>query len=961
MADLPDRRKHIHFTQPWLHSSHSLLLRADSISPDRSYAGRIALFKMPLHVRLVKETFPEAQVAEFPEAQQIIKEVCRGTATAGFLEGRTALTALREKPSECASVALRVQTLPALTLQHSVASTFEAAGAAEMIRHEIGNMFRDGTLATTMAKYSYYGLDDSWATYDLMEAAERDRRRAWGISVLAMAVALALWLASFLQQRQRAEARLRKSEERFRALFSQAAVGIAQTSPDGKWLLLNSRFCEILDYSQDELRGKTFLDVTHPDDRQVSLTAIRRILAGEISSWSTEKRYIRKDGRTVWARLFTSLVWDEENRPQYFISVVEDITEKVQAERTLRDTQRRLALAQSAAHLGIWDRDLETNVISIFGEYANLYGLAPDRTTLTHEEWLSVIHPADRDQMQVLLRESLERKHVFDGEFRVVWPDGSLHWLLAKGTVFLDDSGRPIRAMGVSVDISERKQADAALRESEERFRSMADSAPVMIWVSGSDKQVTFFNKSWLNFTGRTLEQELGNGWATGVHPDDLDHFFTAYSASFEARRNFQIEYRLRRFDGEYRSVLDNGTPLYRAGEFTGYIGSCIDVTEQKLVQDRLRTGERRLTEAQRLAKVGSWERYFEGDAIYWSDEMFRIFGLPIGPPLHFLAFLSYVHADDREKIKEANQNARAIRTPVIVEYRITRPDGEMRFLRSFVEVIGDRPTEPVRIAGATQDITEQKRAEATLRRTLDEFAHLNRVAAMGELTASMAHEINQPLAAILSNAQAASRFLSSVSPDLAEVRACLTDIITDDKRAGQVINRLRGLLKKGEPQTSMVDLNEVVTDVIRLVRNDALLRQAELIFEPLPSLPPVLGDRIQVYQVVLNLIVNGLEAVTERPPGDRRLLVRTGAAGGVELTVEDSGNGIAESDLTRVFEPFFSTKPKGLGMGLSISRSIVQAHGGRLWAENTASGAMFRCLLPVAQPTIAITASQAP
>jgi len=423
----------------------------------------------------------------------------------------------------------------------------------------------------------------------------------------------------------------------------------------------------------------------------------------------------------------------------------------------------------------------------------------------------------------------------------------------------------------------------------------------------------------------------------------------------------------LRRFDGEYRSLLDNGTPLYRAGEFTGYIGSCIDVTEQKLVQDRLRAGERRLTEAQRLAKVGSWERYFEGDAIYWSDEMFRIFGFPVGPPLHFQPFLSYVHSDDREKIKEANQKALSIRTPVIVEYRITRPDGELRFLRSFVEVIGDRPTEPIRMAGATQDITEQKRAEETLRRTLDEFAHLNRVAAMGELTGSMAHELNQPLAAILSNAQAASRFLCSDSPNLAEVRACLTDIITDDKRAGEVINGLRGLLKKAEPQTSMVDLNEVVTDVIRLVRNDALLRQADLIFEPLPSLPPVLGDRIQVYQVVLNLIVNGLEAVTERSPGDRRLLVRTAVDGGVELTVEDSGNGIAESDLTRVFEPFFTTKPKGLGMGLSISRSIVQAHGGRLWAENIASGAVFRCVLPVAQqtvsttPTVATTAPQVP
>jgi signal transduction histidine kinase len=256
---------------------------------------------------------------------------------------------------------------------------------------------------------------------------------------------------------------------------------------------------------------------------------------------------------------------------------------------------------------------------------------------------------------------------------------------------------------------------------------------------------------------------------------------------------------------------------------------------------------------------------------------------------------------------------------------------------------------------GSTIDITDQKCAEAERRRSLDEIAHLNRVAAMSELTASMAHELNQPLAAILSNAQAANRLLSSESPDLVEVSACLTDIAADDKRAGEVIRRLRGLLKKGESQASTVDLNEIVADVIRMVRNDALLRQAALTFEPSPGLPRLVGDRIQLYQVALNLIVNGLDAAAERPPGDRSVVVRTAEwdDGGVQLAVEDSGSGIAERDLVRVFEPFFTTKPEGLGMGLSISRSIVQAYGGRIWAENSARGsAVFRCVLPSTQGT---------
>jgi C4-dicarboxylate-specific signal transduction histidine kinase len=257
-------------------------------------------------------------------------------------------------------------------------------------------------------------------------------------------------------------------------------------------------------------------------------------------------------------------------------------------------------------------------------------------------------------------------------------------------------------------------------------------------------------------------------------------------------------------------------------------------------------------------------------------------------------------------------------------------------------------------------DITSRKRAEIEARRNLDEIAHMNRVAAMGELAASLAHEINQPLTAILSNAQAACRFLSGKSSGLAEVGECLTDIIADDKRAGEVIKRLRALLRKGEFQASVVDLNEVVREVIRLVGHDALLRKVSVVFEPLPGLPPVLGDRIQLYQVALNLIVNGLAAAAEQVQRDRWLLVRTAESGsdGVELTVEDSGKGISEGDLPRVFEPFFTTKQEGLGMGLSISRSIVQAHGGRLWAENSAGGgAIFRCVLPVAQQGAMVSA----
>jgi PAS domain S-box-containing protein len=262
-------------------------------------------------------------------------------------------------------------------------------------------------------------------------------------------------------------------------------------------------------------------------------------------------------------------------------------TERQQAELALRDSEQRLTLAQDAANLGIWDCDLSTKVTTFSGEYARLHGLAPDHPPLNHGEWLSGVHPADRESLLGLLKESIEQTRVWDAEFRYLWPDGSTHWLHGKGKVLVDDSGLPVRMTGVTFDFTARKQAEAALRESEQRFRTLADTAPVMICASGPDRLATFFSKGWLTFTGRSLEQELGFGWTASVHPEDRERCLAAYSSSFETRKDCHIEYRLRRADGEYRSVVCNGVPYSGPdGVFAGYIASCIDITDLKRTQE---------------------------------------------------------------------------------------------------------------------------------------------------------------------------------------------------------------------------------------------------------------------------------------------------------------------------------------------------------------------------------------
>jgi PAS domain S-box-containing protein len=377
----------------------------------------------------------------------------------------------------------------------------------------------------------------------------------------------------------------------------------------------------------------------------------------------------------------------------------------------------------------------------------------------------------------------------------------------------------------------------------------------------------------------------------------------------------------------------------------------------RRLAEEALRESEQRMSLGVSASNFGIWIRDFARNEIWASDKWRELLGFTSSQRLELECILQRLHPDDREAIRQALAKAVAGGGRYEMEYRVMLPDGRMRWIASQGCVEFDAKGQPVLMRGASRDCTAQKQAEQETLLLRQEIAHVGRVSMMGQLASALAHEINQPLGAILRNAEAGELFLENESPDLDEIRAILVDIRKDDQRAGNVIDRMRALLKRRDLETRSLDVSELVGEVASLARADAAARQVELDVEVAGGLPLVRGDRVHLQQVLLNLILNGMDALNEVSRENRRVSVTARLDGmqTVEIAVSDTGHGIPADKLAHVFDPFFTTKPNGLGMGLSISRTIIEAHGGRLWAENNnADGAAFRFTLSIAEEAAA-------
>ena len=606
----------------------------------------------------------------------------------------------------------------------------------------------------------------------------------------------------------------RNQEQLFHTLFDLAPIGVAMTEvATGRVVLVNDRMVRLLGYSREELLEMTSQDFTYPEDRSFNADLYQRVLRGEAGDCTVEKRYIRKDGAVVWAKVTLSPI-----------------------------------------------------------------RLGPDE---------------------------------------------------------------PLHILGAVEDVTESRRSQQLLRESEQRFRVLTEASPIMVWMAGTDKLCFYFNKGWLEFVGRTLEQEAGNGWAENVHPDDFDRCLQIYVENFDQRRAFEMHYRLKHHTGQYRWILDHGVPRYDDdGTFEGYVGGCLDIHEQKEAEEKVRVAAemlRRSKEQLDVALAASETGTFQwdpstGEFVEFDDCLKRLFGLrPEDRVKTFEDFVKRVHADDLFAVTRAMEGCREGRN-LEMEFRVVLSDGSVRWLYDRAKMERNAEGQAGYLIGACTNITARKQAEEALRRS-------EKLAATGRLAATVAHEINNPLASVTNLLYLAGKDQSMSEDSRQRLRLAEQEL----DRVAYFAKQTLGLYRESSPP-AWLDVAEVINDVLRTYGSRLRNREATLQLE-IEEGARVFAAAGEIRQVLSNLLINAIDAL---PTEGGRIRVRatTGrdwrASGrhGLRLIVGDTGCGIKAAEMAKIFEPFYTTKLEiGTGLGLWLSKSVVQKHDGTIRARSRASG----------------------
>jgi PAS domain S-box-containing protein len=496
----------------------------------------------------------------------------------------------------------------------------------------------------------------------------------------------------------------------------------------------------------------------------------------------------------------------------------------------------------------------------------------------------------------------------------------------------------------------ERRRAEEALAASEHNLRLIVDSIPGLVSLLTPAGEVELVNPQLVDYCGRTLEELKLWGTTDTVHAEDLPRVVQLFTRSITSGNPYDFETRLRRFDGVYRWFQVRGLPVRDAdGRILRWCSLLTDIDERKRAEDALKRSEAFLAEGQRLGRIGTLSWRVETDEIMWSDELYRIFGFERNVPVTLDRIATRVHPEDIPLLNDMVQRARDAVRDFEYEHRLLMPDDSIKYLHLIAHGIRDNDGR-LEYIGAVQDVTQRQISEEALAKARSELAHVASVTSLATLTASIAHEVNQPLSGIVTNASTCLRMLTLDPPNVDGARETARRTIRDGNRASDVITRLRSLFSKKDTIATRVDLNDATREVIALSLSELQRNRVILRFELADDLPLVTGDRVQLQQVILNLLRNASDAMNTVHDRPRELLIRTERDEGDRalLSVKDAGIGFAPQTADRLFDTFYTTKNDGMGVGLFVSRSIIESHQGRLRATlNDGPGATFSFSIP--------------
>jgi PAS domain S-box-containing protein len=755
-------------------------------------------------------------------------------------------------------------------------------------------------------------------------------------------------VASLLRRAEYRRRVVQDAESRFSRIFENAAVGIAQLKPNGEWLRVNDRLCAIVGYSREELLRTTFQQITYAADLQSDLELLERLLLGEISNYQMEKRCLHRDGHLVWVNLTVGIERDETGGPKYLVSVIEDITDRKNAERIREITEERLTAALRASATGTFRWDVKEDSLVWDSSLKKIFGFPTTHPVNGIDDFTNCLHPDDRASVFEALDKCRAKGTDFDLEFRIVWPNGSVHWIVDRGRMFLDERGNPDYMTGACLDVTTRKhQAEEQLANAERlRLALLSANAGSFDWdIANQHIQWSTELEALHGLAPGSFGHDLEN-WTSLVHPDDRE---TASRVVADSLKTGEVngQWRILRPSGEVRWVNGVGKVFYGPDrEPVRMLGVNIDITQQKIAEQVMRERAQIIDQIREAILTADMHNRIT----MWNRGAERLFGYTWEEVQAHPVNLLHAPGKSAALLADIWESLHA-RGHFDAEVRLRRKSGELFDAHLSIVLVLDEQEKPTGTIGYVRDITERKRTEHALRVS-------EKLAATGRLASTLAHEINNPLASVTN-----LMYLLAHNPRLDETARGYVALA--ESELSRVTHITRNLLSfhRENRDPHLVDPAAILDDLLGLYAPKLKTRGIAIAREYKPT-SPIYAHPGELKQVISNLLENALDALPDGGQLRVRLkMLSTGNASrpGVLISIADNGRGIEPEHLAQLFEPFFTTKgEKGTGLGLWVSKDIVANHGGRIAVHSRLDrGSVFSIFLPVTRAATARHFSQ--